>query len=68
MRCSHKLEAIAARFIARRLGIGRQQGLAPAPDFNSYFGDSVTGTSVMLSTGNLLSSAALRTASSLGAS
>jgi hypothetical protein len=26
MRCSHKLEAIAARFIARQLGIGRQQG------------------------------------------
>jgi hypothetical protein len=33
-----------------------------------YFGDSVTGTSVTLSTGSLLSSAALRTAASLGAS
>ena len=34
----------------------------------AYFGDSVTGTSVMLSTGSLLSSAALRTAASLGPS
>jgi hypothetical protein len=33
-----------------------------------YFGDNVTGTSVMLSTGSLLSSAALRTAASLGPS
>lgn len=36
--------------------------------FALYFGDSVTGTSVTLSTGSLLSSAALRTAASLGAS
>ena len=34
----------------------------------TYFGDNVTGTSVMLSTGSLLSSAALRTAASLGPS
>jgi len=34
----------------------------------NYFGDSVTGTSVMLSTGSLLSWAALRTAASLGPS
>ena len=40
---------------------------APAPPC-SYFGDSVTGTSVMESTGSLLSSAALRTAASLGPS
>jgi len=34
----------------------------------AYFGDSVTGTSVTVSTGSLLRSAALRIAASLGAS
>jgi hypothetical protein len=34
----------------------------------AYFGKSVTGTSVMLSTGRALSVAALRTAASLGPS
>lgn len=37
-------------------------------NMSAYFGDSVTGTSVMLSTGSLLSAAALRTAASLGPS
>jgi hypothetical protein len=47
------------------------QGVAPSRHHTrlyTYFGDSVTGTSVMLSTGSLLSSAALRTAASLGPS
>jgi hypothetical protein len=56
------------RYSAIAEGLKRVASARRHADFDSYFGDNVTGTSVILSTGSALSAAALRTAASLGPS